>query len=238
MLSFFGKRQLIRQLSLIGIIWLSFWLALHQIDDFSFWIDEALTPLRSGYSIPEILSNRITIQGEPTQDTHLPVYYLLIHFTRQIFGDSDFAFRFPSALFAVLSVPLMFQLGTRLTGRQTAGILAGLLAAINPLLLWYAQEARMYTLLNVEGLLLLLVVLLAVKQAEENASPAEIWRWFGIYLFLALIAIGTHIAAVFYIAGHGFIWGYLLWRHTRLGRWLVIGGVAGALAVIPLLPPP
>jgi hypothetical protein len=69
--------RLWRLLLLITIL-LAFGLRVHQLDDFGFWLDEGLTPLRSSYSVPDILSNRITIQEGVTRDTHPPFYYLLI----------------------------------------------------------------------------------------------------------------------------------------------------------------
>ncbi|MCA9962579.1 MAG: hypothetical protein KC443_26275, partial [Anaerolineales bacterium] len=74
---------------LILLLWLAFALRLHNLDAFSFWTDEGLTPLRSSYPITEILSNRIIIQEGITRDTHPPLFYLIIHFTRQLFGDTD-----------------------------------------------------------------------------------------------------------------------------------------------------
>ena len=78
-----------------SILLIGFWLRLWNVDTNSFWSDEGLTPLRSGYSILEILRNVIIIQGKVTKDTHPALFYLLIHFSRQLFGETDFAFRLP-----------------------------------------------------------------------------------------------------------------------------------------------
>ena len=144
-------------LLLILTILLAYWLRLINLDAFSFWTDEGLTPLRSGYPLTEILSNRIIIQEGITKDTHPAFYYLIIHVTRQLFGVTDFAFRYPSLLAGVLLVPLMYQFGRRLrvvarsgdrphanteTNQRTklqnrfgtdVGLLAALLVAVNPL---------------------------------------------------------------------------------------------------------
>lgn len=130
---------------LILIILLAFWLRLHNIDAFSFWTDEGLTPLRSGYPISEILSNRIIIQEGTTNDTHPAFYFLLIHLTRRLFGETDFAYRFPSALAGILLVPVMFQFGRRLRD-DWVGLVAAFLTAVNAIYIWYANEARMYTI--------------------------------------------------------------------------------------------
>ena len=179
---------------LILIVLLGFGLRIYQLDSFSFWQDEGLTSRRSGYSVHEILSNHIIIQEGITNDTHPAFYYLLIHFTRQLWGESDFAFRYLSVLAGTLLIPVGFQLMRVLTvgpfdklragsrpirqaqGRPTTdpfdrlrasrqpqqlastlnvgmqfgfipSLLVALLLAINPVQIWYAQEARMYPVL-------------------------------------------------------------------------------------------
>ena len=151
------SRPLAQHFILLALILLGFWLRVHNLDAFSFWTDEGLTPARSGYPIAQILRNEIVIQGYVSTDTHPPLYYLIIHVTRQLFGLSDFAFRYPSVLFGVLLIPLLYQLGRRLVpsplGRELGsgplllGLLVALLTTVNPLQVTYSQEARMYTLL-------------------------------------------------------------------------------------------
>ncbi|MCA9922232.1 MAG: glycosyltransferase family 39 protein, partial [Anaerolineales bacterium] len=130
---------------LLCLLLSAFWLRLHHIDAFGFWTDEGLTPLRSGYSILEILSNRVIIQQGVTNDTHPAFFFLIIHFTRLLFGETDFAYRFPATLAGVLLLPLIYQFGRRLRDRRLGGVAAAL-TAVNPLYLWYADEARMYTI--------------------------------------------------------------------------------------------
>ena len=142
---------------LLALLLLGFWLRVHNLDAFSFWTDEGLTPARSGYPVAQILRNEIVIQGYVSTDTHPPLYYLIIHVTRQLFGLSDFAFRYPSVLFGVLLIPLLYQFGRRLVpsplgrglgrGSLPLGLLVALLTTVNPLQVYYSQEARMYTLL-------------------------------------------------------------------------------------------
>ena len=56
----------------------------------------------------------------------------------------EWTLRFPSVVFGVLTVPLMWAVGRRLMGRG-AGVAAAWLTAVHPLYVYYAQEARMYT---------------------------------------------------------------------------------------------
>ena len=101
------KRPLLRpynayRWAVVLLILLAFGLRLQNAEMFSFWTDEGLTPLRSGYSISQILSNQVIIQEGITNDTHPPLFFIIIHFSRMILGESDFAYRYPSLLAGVL----------------------------------------------------------------------------------------------------------------------------------------
>jgi mannosyltransferase len=223
-------------LIIVGIILIAFWLRLAHIDTFSFWTDEGITTLRTGYSLPKILRNVVTIQKVHTTDTHPPLFYVVVHYTRQLWGESDFAFRFPSAVFGVLLVPLLFVFGGRLFRSRTTGYLAAGLTAVNPLLIWYANEARMYTLL----LLLITTATFILWQAmqETTARPQDrsgFGRSLALYILFAGLAFYTHYTAAFIILVQAPFWIRLLWRrgHKRL---LLLGAAAGLLISLPLLP--
>ncbi|MCA9951442.1 MAG: glycosyltransferase family 39 protein [Anaerolineales bacterium] len=239
-------------LLLILTILLAYWLRLINLDAFSFWTDEGLTPLRSGYPLTEILSNRIIIQEGITKDTHPAFYYLIIHVTRQLFGVTDFAFRYPSLLAGVLLVPLMYQFGRRLrvvarsgdrphanteTNQRTklqnrfgtdVGLLAALLVAVNPLQVYYANEARMYTVL----------VLLAAAASYvlwRALQGGDLRQYLPAYILLAGLAFYTHYTAVFLIAAQAVFWVWLLWRQGY--KKVLIGtAVVALLLAIPVIP--
>lgn len=223
---FFSRRWFIYT-ALLLMIWAAFGLRLINIDAFSFWTDEALTPLRASYSVPQILRNDVVIQDVVTKDTHPPFYYLIIHVTRPLWGESDFSYRFPSVLAGVLLVPLLYQFGRRLRGKGL-GMMAAMLTAVNPLQIWYANEARMYTLF---------VLLLAAASYVlwRALTGAPLVRSLILYLLLAGLAFYTHYTAVFIIAVQALFGVGLLWQHGQ--KKLIIGvGLIGLLAAIPLVP--
>jgi hypothetical protein len=219
--------QRARRPLLLLIILLAFGLRVHQVDEMGFWLDEGLTPLRSGYSIPEILSNRITIQEGVTRDTHPPLYYLLIHFSRAWFGESDFGYRYPSVLVGLLLIPILYQLARRIDNEHVA-LVAALLAAVNPLQIWYAQEARMYTLLT-------LLAAIATWALWRAMTGRHLFRWLALYLLFSGLAFYTHYTTLFLMGAQAVFWVWVLWRkgHRRL---LISFGVLGVLMVLPLLP--
>jgi len=235
-------------IALLLIILLGFSLRLVNTEAFSFWTDEGLTPLRSGYTVSEILSNRIIIQDGVTKDTHPPLFYLLIHFSRQFFGETDFAFRYPSLLLGVLTIPLAYQLGRRLY-RQRLGLLFGLLMAINPLQIWYANEARQYMLLVLltmgatyllwrameEEIGDLKLEIKAQSQISNLKSRLTIPQYLVLYILLAGLALYTHYSAFFLVAGQGVFWLWLLW-HKGYKKLLAGTAVTAILLAIPLIP--
>jgi uncharacterized membrane protein len=223
-------------LLLIFIILLGFVLRIQQIDMFSFWTDEGLTPLRSGYSISEILSNRVIIQEGTTNDAHPALFFLIVHFSRQLFGESDFAFRFPALLFGILTLPTAFQLGRRLYDVRLGVTFAALLA-INPLQIWYANEARMYPLL-----VFLMMAATYVLWRAVQLSQVKLGRYFLpmpmyvlLYFVLAGLAVYTHYTAVFVIAFQSLFWVWILWR-SGFKKLLIVTAVCATLVVIPLIP--
>jgi hypothetical protein len=212
---------------LLLIMLLAFSLRVHQVEGMGFWLDEGLTPLRSGYSIPEILSNRITIQDGVTRDTHPPLYYLLIHLSRAGFGESDLAYRFPSVLAGLLLIPILYQLARRIDDENVA-LVAALLAAVNPLQIWYAQEARMYTLVT-------LLAAIATWALWRALTGQHLFRWLALYLLFSGLAFYTHYTTLFVMGAQAVFWVWVLWRKGH--RRLLVGFAAlGVLIVLPLLP--
>lgn len=231
-------RRYLPLLVLVALALLAFGLRVYHLDYFSLYQDEALTPLRASYDIGKILRNEIVIQEAVTQDTHPPFYFLIIHFTRLLFGNSDFAYRYPSVLAGVLLIPLLYQFGRQVAARRPAsgrrvGFLAALLAAVNPLQVWYGQEARMYTLL----LVLVTGASYALWRAltARDLSSRDLAKWFLIYIFLSALAFLTHYTTVFLIAAQALFWFWLLWQRGQ--KRLIIGGaIVAVLVAAPFVP--
>jgi len=152
-----------------------------------------------------------------------PLYYALAWVWTQLTGTGEVGLRSVSALAGVATVPVAYLLGRELRGRRT-GIVAATLVAVNPMLLWYSQEARGYALL----VLLTAVAALYFLRALDRGRRADFTGW-GI---ASALALATHYFAIFPIALEA---GWLLWRRGRkavAGLWIVV--VTG-LALLPLM---
>jgi len=111
-------------------------LRLFRIDFHDFWFDEACSYLDA---------------YDPAHTWQPPLYWILLHFWMKVFGISEVSLRLPSAVFSFLSVGVAFLLGKALFNRKVA-IFASCLVGFSPLHLWYAQEARPYSMMLFLGL--------------------------------------------------------------------------------------
>ncbi len=59
---------------------------------------------------------------------HPPLVFAIQHFSIQLFGENNFAYRFPSAVFGIASVYLLYLIGRRLFSERAGALAAALLA--------------------------------------------------------------------------------------------------------------
>ena len=117
-----------------------------------------------------------------------PLYYALAWLWTQVTGTGEFGLRSLSALAGVATVPVAYLLGIELRGRR-AGLMAAALVAVNPMLLWYSQEARAYSLLALFSAAALLFCIRALRSGRR--------RDFTCWGVASALALGTHYFVVF-----------------------------------------
>ncbi len=117
-----------------------------------------------------------------------PLYYALAWFWTQLTGTGEVGLRSLSALAGAATIPVAFFIGDELRGRRT-GLMAAALVAVNPMLLWYSQEARAYALLVLLCALSLLFCLRALRNGQR--------RDFVLWGLASGLALSTHYFAVF-----------------------------------------
>jgi mannosyltransferase len=114
-------------------------LRLHWLDAKSFWFDEGVSVAIARldwYNFARILWRR---------EANMSLYYFLLHYWLH-FGSSEFFIRSLSVLFAIASIPLVYQLGRRLFDPRI-GLMAAALLAVNAYHVQYSQDARSYSLM-------------------------------------------------------------------------------------------
>jgi mannosyltransferase len=203
---------------LIFIILLATALRLFHLGHQSLWFDEARSFTRASMSLPETLRQTLIV-------LHMPLYSSTLHFWLKV-GHSETLLRFPSVVFGVLALPLIYQLGRLCMGRRT-GLTAALLLALNPFHVWYAQEARMYSMLMLFALSASYFFLRAVRDNSRRS-------WGGLVASCTL-AYYSHYFAFFIPLIQFTFFLCTLRTHYRLFRKWVLSQIIAALPLAPWL---
>jgi 4-amino-4-deoxy-L-arabinose transferase-like glycosyltransferase len=154
-----------------------------------------------------------------------PLYYILAWLWSGLFGLHEVGLRSLSALFGVAAIPVAFLIGRELAGRR-AGWITAAIVTVNPMLIWYSQEARAYSLL----VLLSACSVLFFLRFRRSRDSRDLALW----AVASALALATHYFAALPIAIEA-VW---LAGSTRLSRSFVAAcagmGVSCA-ALVPLL---
>ncbi len=209
------------KLILAAITLLAFWARVQNLTYHSIWFDESISIRWAQSSYARIWD----VSMHLVEDRLPPLYYLWLKAWTGVAGFSEFSLRYLSVLMGVLLIPLIFALGAKIANRRV-GTLAALLTALNPFLIWYSQEARMYAL----SVLVATLAVFAFLRATESGAQ----RWWWVFGGAALAGLYTHLYSAFLLPALA-IW--FLCNPKRLRRyWLAFGvTMAGvSLAFAPL----
>ncbi|HSR93757.1 MAG TPA: glycosyltransferase family 39 protein [Solirubrobacterales bacterium] len=157
-------------------------------------------------------------------ESNPPLYYVLAWGWAKAFGTGEIGLRSLSALFGAATIPVAYLIGRDLASRR-AGLITAALAAVNPMLIWYSQEARSYALLVFFGALSLLFFVRALQ--TRRGRDLALWA------LTSGLALCSHYFAVFSVAIEA------AWLLVALrSQWrLVLPAVGAVLAVgLALLP--
>ena len=219
---------------LLGILVLAAGLRFYRLDAQSLWNDEG-----NSARIAERPLNLILEGAEG--DIHPPGYYILLHYWRALFGQSEYALRSLSAVAGVGLVSFTYLLGHQAFGQAT-GLGAAFLAALAPLGVYYSQEARMYTLLGLfaaASTYLLLRVLAGPGRRPSGllSPPAPSRRLPAMVAYVLVATAGLYVQYAFGLVmlAHSaifFVWWIVACRRAPdRWRWLLawIGAQVGIL---------
>ena len=134
-------------------------LRLSTLDLQSFWYDEAFTPVHVLHAEPR----GDAALGRPHARTRRRCGTCSSGSTARVLGTGEVALRLPSALAGVATVPSPGRSAASWRAARAA-IVCAALVAVNPLFVWYSQEARAY------GLFVL------IARARDAVLPARAAR--------------------------------------------------------------
>lgn len=197
---------------------------LYELGAESIWFDEAYTALVSKREPWSLIKHVLSIEYEKNP----PFYYVLLHFWRSIFGDTEFSLRLLSAVLGSISVIAIYWLGKLLFNKR-AGIFAALILSVSVFHIQYSQEARAYSLI-------ILLTIISYYSLVKLTSKKSIL--FGsIYLVTSVLMLYTHYYSIFILAAQNVFCFTLFIIKRKAGEisiknWILIQ-LAIALAFIP-----
>ena len=140
------------------------------------WLDETFSVWLANQSVSDMLQWIVKI------DQHPPLYYFMLHYWVAFKGDTPYDARLLSVLFGVGTIPVIYLIGKRLSN-ALVGLAAAVFITSSLFNIYYAQEARMYTLLafNAAVAIYALSRLLTDSQAAKPIGSQfreylQVWR--------------------------------------------------------------
>lgn len=204
-----------------GVLLIALTLRMFRLGQPSLWNDELYSRFYYDLFGPSFLLGP-GLAMEPTP----PTYYFLLEGWMHLFGTSEAAIRSLSVAASLIVVGLVYFLARNLLPARPA-MVAAWLAALCPLDVFFAQEARVYALLMIPFTAALIGF---TRFLITPASKVALLT----YVCGAVIAIYCHITMVFLVAALGLAgMGHLLAGRERtvgrVGRWVIANALVVAL---------
>jgi mannosyltransferase len=160
-------------------------------------------------------------------ENNMSLYQVLLHFWMKVFGSSEVATRSLSLLFAVLTIPVFFQL-ERNWLNKTSAFFGALLLAVSQLFVFFSIQERGYSLMVLSVTVSTLLFVKLIQKPEIRTAIL-----YGLSLGIGAYA---HYFAVLIIPVHGLTLlltpKYLSKKYIKL---YMVAAVVAAVTVSPLI---
>lgn len=150
------------------------------------------------------------IYGSLIQDSHPPIYFVLLHIWQSWLGNTEIVVRSFSAIASTLCVVIAYFIGKNISSQHNdhrTGYVAAMLMAINPYQVEIAHTARMYALYELAALISILGLIKVLFTSRPSA------RWILIWSLSNLVALFTHYYACYLVGVEAFIVLVAVWRN-------------------------
>jgi mannosyltransferase len=173
-------------------------ITLFNVTNAGIWFDEAFSSYLIQFNFLEIF--RYT-----AGDVHPPFYYWALKLWTEVFGAGEFGLRSMSIFFAAATIVVTYFLTRRMFGRKVA-LVSLLLLSLSPMLIRYADEARMYTMAA--------FIVVSATYALVKAVETKQTRWRVLYGVLVSFGMWTHYFTALMWLAH---WAWRAWSTYRKG---------------------
>ena len=167
---------------LFFIVVLGFFLRVYDLDGKSLWVDEI-------YTLKVARGGLFSDIDGPFNSS--PLHGLFMQFWINIFGDSEFALRFPSVIFGTLSILMIFFFAKTLYG-ESVGLISSFLFCLSIFNIDFANQARGYTLF----VLVTITSFYCLFNILHSRRNHMVWIW-GLFAGLCIWSHPHGIFAIF-----------------------------------------
>lgn len=209
------RKEILFLLAFIGVA--AFSLRILAIGSRVMWWDELftwwLTKLRFTDSLTIIFN-----------DVNPPFYYIVLRLWSLIVGSSEFAFRFLSLIFSILSIFYVFLIGKLLN------VKAAIFSAILVMLSWYhviySVEIRFYALMSLLSLMSLYHLIQFLDKEDDRNKI--------LYILSTVLLVYTHVYGFFIVLAQTI---FLLWIYynQNLDNKTIKAYISTIIGLIPLV---
>lgn len=207
-------------LILLLILLVGGFLRLYNLGTESLWLDEISRIEFAEHSPSYIIQEAIGEENQP------PLYFFILHFWILLFGSSEIAARFPSVIFGIISVFLIYKIGYKLFS-QKIGLISSFLLSVSTFHIFHSQEANPYSLYL---FLTLLSFYFFIQILRENRNLNYIG-----YLLTNILLCFSHLFGFIVIVAQIFYFA-LFWKKNKQQRRKFAGvQLASMFALIPLV---
>jgi mannosyltransferase len=186
----------------------------------SYRYDEAVTAIR--VIQPSFFD---TVSAVTHSESTPPLYYAFAWVWSQPFGIGEVGLRSLSAIAGTASIVAVYLGAATLTTRR-AGLIAAAIVAVNPVLIWFSQDARAYSLVFLLSALSFYFFARALRAGGDGPSRGVLAGW---AVFSAL-ALATHYFAIFVVVPEAAL--MLGWLAPRRRVLIACAGVVAAGALL------
>lgn len=207
---------------LLAIFLLGLFLRIHNLGGESVWYDEAVSVAASKLGFLEQIRWSLA-----SSDNNPPLYYAFLRVWVLLFGDSEFAVRFPSAIFGSISILLIYIVCSQLFNRKAA-LFAALILAVSVFHIKFSQEGRVYTL---SAFLALLSYYFFLKSATERTVINSTG-----YVVSSALLIYAHYYGLFIILSQNIFCAWQFLTHRKSGapdskKWIALQVILGIICI-------
>ena len=173
------------------ILLLATFLRLYHLDFRALWWDEGLSLFFARLDYAANAQMAVTLA-----DTNPPIYRLLLGVWLNLVGWSAFTARLFSVLPGIILVAIVYRLARELKFPRETALTAMALCTASPMLIYYSQEAKGYSLVAMAATA---SVLLWLKSRPHSHTPKLKYGSVGVWGLMLLLAVGSHYIAAFLI---------------------------------------